>query len=143
MKNLNYPNMIELEDFELLVRPFLTYTEKLAIIEVLEKIDDPLVREYTLDCILLKQNCNEQEELDYDLLKSNGVFTEIRDILASDIADIDYALQYYDSANYSIKNLAKDLIELASKASKNMPSKNKVNKILDKMTDKINEINNN
>lgn len=143
MKELNYPNMIELDEFELFVRPFLTYTEKLAIVEVLEKIDNPLTREYTLDCILLKQICNIEEEMDYDLLKSNGVFMEIRDILAEDIAEIDYALQYYDSSSYNIKRLSKELIELANKTAKNIPSKNKINKILDKMTDKIDEVNNN
>ena len=143
MKEFNYPSTIELE-CGLKLRPYITYEELRQIVGDLATIHDALEREYKLDCTLLNSftNVNEDTEenkdgLDYDLLKTNGVFAEIRLAMKPYIYEIVESLKYEDSVEKNLGDFLIQMADLATKAEKKIPTQKKFDEYFNVMKDKI------
>lgn len=133
--NLKYPEKMKLESCEEIeIKPYLLLEEEGYIIEQLKDIDNFIEREYNLDCLLLQLACDINEPMDYDLLKANGIFEEIRFILSDNIEEINKAIEYENSLNKTMKEFLTDMSKLADKAIKKIPSQNKLEKALESLS---------
>lgn len=129
--NLEYPANRILESCEeISIRPYLLLSEEDYIVNALKDIEDRIKREFTLDCLLLEACAEVDSELNYDLLKANNVFEEIRMILSDYIDDIRTALAYEDSLDKSVKEFLAEMSVLVEKTVKKIPSQNKLEKAL-------------
>lgn len=131
MKELKYPEVIELDEFDIDVRPYITYEEKQQIILKLLEFDTYLEREYALDGILTVNMCGIPSGTDYDLLKVNGVISEIRDILKDDIDDIYKTINDMETSTHIMKNFLGEITPLLEKAVKKMPTGKKMDKMME------------
>lgn len=126
---------ITIEDKEYFIKSFLTTDEKKFLInKTLEAYElglmledgsrqkdeiygfdkNPLSKNITFDIITLNLVCEEFTELDYELLKVNGVFEAIKEInkdVFSTFSMIDSIIDKKDSAEYAIVQFLDKLIE--------------------------------
>jgi hypothetical protein len=132
-----FPTEIDLPCGIKMIRPYIPYEQSRAIIGLLTTIDSPIEREFALNCILLEACCGITDECDYDVLYANGVFDDIRHVLEAYIDIIEESVEDNRSMDNAIKGFLEDMSKLADEAIGKIPSKKKMDKLIDKIMSKL------
>lgn len=137
MLNLHYPEDIQVigDGYDVMVRPYVTIEEKNVIINAMLGEQNILDRQAIMDSFLLKF-CVPSENFDgmnYDLLLASGLMYKIRDILYTDISDIDRCIKRIESVEMNVSNFLDELSKATRKFAKNFASKEQVAQLLESL----------
>lgn len=122
MKELKYAEMIHNERFDIDIKPYLITAEIELIVDKILEQDNMIHRDIIKNMLVIKfcTNIENVDEMDYDLVVSSGLLSEILDIVEN-YYDIDTYVLRSESVENSVKKFLENTSIVIDKATKSMP----------------------
>ena len=112
MKEIKIKDKVYLEEFDIEVNPYLTYSQIQQIVKAMKAQEDWATRQQNMDLLILFHATNltkEQiEEVGHDVLLQSGLIDAVYEQIVN-IDDINKALAYTESLQRALAQIAKEL----------------------------------
>lgn len=131
MKDIKIQDPVYLEQYDIHVKPYLTYSEVQAIVNGIKQFDTWAERQQNKDMLMLAfatdMTAQEIEDVGADALYGSGLINEVRCNIKN-YFDIDDALEYTESIQRSLTQIVKALPKITEQLKAAKPDGGKKSK---------------
>lgn len=117
MKEIKNIEKIYLEEFDVYVNPYLTYSQIQQIINAVIKFDKWSERQQNIDMLVLYHatdiNKDKLDELDYDLILCSGLIDAVRGAIVN-LNKINEGIAYTESTQRALAQIIKEMPKILS-----------------------------
>lgn len=117
MKEIKNIEKIYLEEFDVYVNPYLTYSQIQQIINAVIKFDKWSERQQNIDMLVLYHatdiNKDKLDELDYDLILCSGLIDAVRGAIVN-LNKINEGIAYTESTKRALAQIIKEMPKILS-----------------------------